>query len=99
MTPTEYISLLFHPTETLAVVVIASPGVCSGPLAQRIVTAQTAATPGFQKWLAEANRNGTNIYLGMNPLRVGAAGRTKTDIARVKRIYLDIRSEERRVGK
>jgi hypothetical protein len=105
MNPSEYILNLFAPSETVAIVLIhsghspqntsngeaSSPACCVGlGSAQRIVTAQTAASAGFQAWLHQANENGTNIYLGQNPLRAGAKGRTKADIARVKHVYLDI---------
>jgi hypothetical protein len=57
---------------------------------QRIVSAETIASPEFQRWLAEQNRAGSDIFIGMNPLKDGASGRTKDNIKEVRHVYLDL---------
>jgi hypothetical protein len=44
---------------------------------QRITSAQKASSPEFQAWLRYKNANGSDIYIGMNPLRQDASTRTK----------------------
>lgn len=39
--------------------------------------------------LESANNSGENIYLGMNPLKPDAQGRTKDDIAQIRHCYID----------
>jgi RepB DNA-primase from phage plasmid len=57
---------------------------------QRITSAQKAASPEFQAWLRYKNANGSDIYIGMNPLRQDASTRTKEDIASIRHVYLDL---------
>src|ERR1700758_4490840 len=57
---------------------------------QRITSAQKASSPEFQAWLRYKNANGSDIYIGMNPLRQDASTRTKEDIAAIRHVYLDI---------
>ena len=57
---------------------------------QRITSAEKAASPEFQAWLRYKNANGSDIYIGMNPLRQGASTRTKEDIASIRHVYLDL---------
>ena len=57
---------------------------------QRITSAQKAASPEFQAWLRYKNANGSDIYIGMNPLRQDASTRTKDDIASIRHVYLDL---------
>jgi hypothetical protein len=61
-----------------------------GETIQRITSAEKAASPEFQAWLRYKNANGSDIYLGMNPLRKDAASRTKEDIASIRHVYLDL---------
>jgi hypothetical protein len=51
-----------------------------GETIQRITSAQKAASPRFQAWLRYKNANGSDIYIGMNPLKTDASTRTKEDI-------------------
>lgn len=57
---------------------------------QRITSAQKAASPEFQAWLRYKNACGSDIYIGMNPLRQDASTRTKGDIESIRHVYLDL---------
>jgi hypothetical protein len=57
---------------------------------QHITAAETVANPEFQSWLAERNRSGADIFLGMNPLKDGATNRTKSNIKEIRHVYLDL---------
>src|SRR6202035_5144811 len=61
-----------------------------GETIQRITSAQKASSPEFQAWLRYKNVNGSDIYIGMNPLRQYASTRTKEDIASIRHVYLDL---------
>ena len=54
-----------------------------GETDQRISSAQKAASPEFQAWFRYKNANGSDIYIGMKPLKKDAAIRTKEDIERI----------------
>jgi hypothetical protein len=72
----EYILDNFEHTDRIAVLVLNGE---FGETIQRITSAQKAASPEFQAWLRYKNANGSDIYLGMNPLKAGAATRTKEE--------------------
>jgi hypothetical protein len=57
---------------------------------QRITSAEKAASPEFQAWLRYKNANGSDIYIGMNPLKKDASTRTKEDIESIKHVYIDL---------
>src|SRR5712664_872357 len=57
---------------------------------QRITSAQKAASPEFQAWLRYKNANGSDIYVGMNPLKKHTSTRTKEDIESIRHVYLDL---------
>ena len=57
---------------------------------QRITSAQKAASPEFQAWLRYKNANGSDIYIGMNPLKKDSSTRTKEDIESIKHVYIDL---------
>ncbi|MGC2815232.1 MAG: DNA-primase RepB domain-containing protein, partial [Candidatus Acidiferrum sp.] len=61
-----------------------------GETIQRITSAQKASGPEFQAWLRYKNASGSDIYIGMNPLRRDASTRTKEDIACIRHVYLDL---------
>jgi RepB DNA-primase from phage plasmid len=61
-----------------------------GETIQRITSAQKASSPEFQAWLRYKNANGSDIYIGMNPLRKDASTRTKEDIESIRHVYLDL---------
>lgn len=57
---------------------------------QRITNAEKAASPEFQAWLRHKNANGSDIYVGMNPLKADAATRTKDEIDAIRHVYIDL---------
>jgi hypothetical protein len=57
---------------------------------QRITTAEKAASPEFQAWLRHKNATGSDIYIGMNPLKQDASTRTKDEIAAIRHVYIDL---------
>jgi hypothetical protein len=83
----EYILDNFEPTDRIAMLVL-NRGL--GEIIQRITNAQKVASPEFQAWLRHKNANGSDIYVGMNPLTKDASTRTKEDIESIKHVYLDL---------
>jgi hypothetical protein len=83
----EYILDNFEPTDRIAMLVLNR---AFGETVQRITSAQKAANPEFQAWLRYKNANGSDIYIGMNPLKRDAATRTKEDIESIRHVYLDL---------
>jgi hypothetical protein len=61
-----------------------------GEILQRITSALKASSPEFQAWLGHKNVTGSDIYIGMNPLRKHALNRTKEDIKSIRHVYLDL---------
>src|SRR5271155_4051685 len=82
-----YILDNFEPTDRIAMLVLKRD---FGETIQRITNAQKAASPEFQAWLRYKNANGSDIYIGMNPLKKDASTRTKEDIASIRHIYIDL---------
>jgi len=87
LSASEYILDNFEPADRIAMLVLSRD---FGETIQRITSAQKAASPEFQAWLRYKNANGSDIYIGMNPLKKDAATRTKDDIASVRHVYLDL---------
>jgi len=83
----EYILDSFGPTDRIAMLVLNRD---FGETIQRITSAQKAASPEFQAWLRYKNANGSDIYIGMNPLRQDASTRTKEEIESIRHLYLDL---------
>jgi hypothetical protein len=83
----EYILDTFEPTDRIAMLVLNRN---FGETIQRITSAQKAASPEFQAWLRYRNANGSDIYIGMNPLKKDAATRTKEEIESIRHVYLDL---------
>jgi hypothetical protein len=83
----EYILDNFEPSDRIALLVLNRD---FGENIQRITSAQKAASPEFQAWLRYKNANGSDIYIGMNPLKKDASTRTKEEIASIKHVYLDL---------
>ncbi len=82
----DYILRNFEPSDRLAVVVLNKR---TGPVMQRISTAERIASLEFQAWLGHQNAKGWDIYLSMNALNPEADRRTKNDIGNIRHIYLD----------
>jgi len=83
----EYILDNFEQTDRIAMLVLHRD---FGETIQRITSAQKAASPEFQAWLRYKNANGSDIYIGMNPLKKDASTRTKEDIESIKHVYIDL---------
>jgi len=83
----EYILDNFEPTDRIAMLVLNRD---FGETIQRITSAEKAASPEFQSWLRYKNANGSDIYVGMNPLKKDASTRTKEDIASIRHVYIDL---------
>jgi hypothetical protein len=83
----EYILDNFGPSDRIAMLML-NRDRCE--TIQRITSVQKAASPEFQAWLRYKNANGSDIYIGMNPLRQDASTRTKEDIASIRHVYLDL---------
>jgi hypothetical protein len=83
----EYILDNFEPTDRIAMLVLNRD---FGETIQRITSAQKASSPEFQAWLRYKNANGSDIYIGMNPLKKDASTRTKEEIESVRHVYLDL---------
>ena len=83
----EYILDTFDAADRIAILVLNRD---FGETIQRITSAQKAASPEFQAWLRYKNANGSDIYIGMNPLKKDASTRTKDDIESIKHLYIDL---------
>ena len=57
---------------------------------QRITSAETVVNPDFQRWLNTENHSGSDVFVGMNPLKEGATSRSKENIREVRHVYLDL---------
>lgn len=86
--PSEYIRDNFQPADRVAVLV-RNPK--CGQTMQRISTAETIAAAQFQDWMRYKNeRDGSDIYVGMNALKSNAFTRTKHDVLAIRHLYLDL---------
>ena len=85
-TATDYVRANFEPSDRLAVVVLNK---ATNDVKQRITITERISQDDFQRWLRWLNKEHYEIYVGMNPIREGAYGRTKTDIAEIRHVYLD----------
>src|SRR5208283_4718449 len=47
-------------------------------------------SPDFQTWLANQNVRGSDVFIGMNPIKDGAYSRTKDNIKDIRHVYLDL---------
>src|SRR6266478_7951378 len=83
----DYILDNFEPRDRIAMLVLNRD---FGETIQRLTSAQKGASPEFQAWLRYKNANGSDIYMGMNPLRQDAATRTKEEIETIRHVYLDL---------
>jgi hypothetical protein len=87
LSATEYIGNLFEPSDTVAVLVLNRE---RSETVQRITRAERVASPEFQAWLRYKNVSGSDVYIGMNPLKEGASSRTKDEIKIIRHLYLDL---------
>jgi hypothetical protein len=87
LSASEYVRELFDAADNAAILV-RNRG--SGKTVQRIAKAETIASPAFQAWLAARSAAGSDVYVGMNPIKEGAYNRTKENIKDIRHVYLDI---------
>ena len=87
LTASDYVLDLFGPTENVAVVV---RNRATGRTIQRIARADTVAGKEFQTWLASQNGAGSDVFLGMNPIKDDATSRIKANIKNIRTVYLDL---------
>ena len=87
----EYLATAFERSDRLAILVRNRR---RGETIQRITNAGRIAEPSFQEWLHFKNdREGADVYVGMNPLKPDARTRTKEDILSVCHLYVDLDHE------
>lgn len=87
LTASEYVLALFEPDSNVAVLLRDRP---TRQTLQRIAKADVVADPSFQSWLKSRNLAGSDIFVGMNPIREGAYSRTKQNIKEIRHVYLDL---------
>ena len=87
LTASEYVRELFEPTDNVAILV---RNRATGKAVQRIAKAESIASPDFQSWLANQNAAGSDVFVGMNPVKDGAYSRTKQNIQGIRHVYLDL---------
>jgi hypothetical protein len=87
LSASEYVLALHAPQDQIAVLL---RNRSRGQTLQRITSAETVAGPEFQKWLKQENRSGSDIFVGMNPLKEGATSRSKENIREIRHLYLDL---------
>ncbi len=87
LTASEYVRELFGPADNVAILV---RNRSTGHTVQTIAKAEAIVSPGFQSWLANQNAAGSDIYVGMNPIKDGAYSRTKENIKDIRHVYLDL---------
>ncbi len=83
----EYVLALHAPEDQIAVLL---RNRSRGQTLQRITTAEMVMSPEFQRWLKRENRSGSDIFIGMNPLKEGATSRSKENIREVRHVYIDL---------
>jgi hypothetical protein len=88
----EYILTLHEPEDTVAVLL---RNRSRGQTLQRIASAEAIANPDFQRWLSDQNHAGSDIFVGMNPLKDGASSRTKDNLKEIRHVYLDLDEDAR----
>jgi hypothetical protein len=87
LTAREYILALHQPDDTVAVLLRNRN---RERTRLRIASAETVASPDFQRWLSGQNRAGSDIFVGMNPLKDGASSRSKDNLREIRHVYLDL---------
>jgi len=85
-TPAEYLRANFEGSDRLAIVAINGT---NKDVKQRIRTVERITQEDFQSWLHFLNKEHYEIYVSMNTIREEADGRKKSDIAKIRHVYLD----------
>ncbi|MGB2676521.1 MAG: DNA-primase RepB domain-containing protein [Candidatus Acidiferrum sp.] len=83
----EYVRELFGPADNAAILV---RNRSTRHTVQTIAKAEAIASPGFQSWLANQSAAGSDVYVGMNPVKDAAYSRTKENIKDIRHVYLDL---------
>ncbi|HEY2123693.1 MAG TPA: DNA-primase RepB domain-containing protein [Chthoniobacterales bacterium] len=87
LTSSEYVRELFGPADNVAILV---RNRSTRRTVQRIAKAEVIVDPEFQGWLANQNATGSDVFVGMNPVKDGAHSRTKENIKEIRHVYLDL---------
>src|SRR6202521_5599689 len=87
LTASEYVRELFGPEDNAAILL---RNRSTGHTSQSIAKAETIASPDFRTWLANQNASGSDVFVGMNPIKDGAHSRTKENIKDIRHVYLDL---------
>jgi hypothetical protein len=88
LSPAEYIRANFESSDRIAILVRNAK---RGETTQRIGTRARVTDTPFQDWLRYKNeRDGCDIYVGMNALKATAFTRTKHDILAIRHLYADL---------
>ena len=87
LTASEYVRELFGPEDNAAILL---RNRSTGQTSQSIAKAETIASPDFQSWLEAQSASGSDVFVGMNPIKDGAHSRTKGDIKDIRHVYLDL---------
>jgi hypothetical protein len=87
LTASEYVRELFGPDDSAAILV---RNRSTGHTVQTIAKTEAIASPDFQTWLANQSAGGSDVFVGMNPIKDGAYSRTKQNIKDIRHVYLDL---------
>ena len=85
--PSRYIEAHYEPSDRLAIVLINRK---TGAIKHEFGSAEFLASPRYQAHLRAANAHGADVYLTVNTLNPDAKRRTKTDVAAIRHLYIDI---------
>jgi len=93
--PVKFIRRMFSHAARDRVAFLAIPRP-EGRAEQRVFTLPQATSSKVQAWLRYLNARDYDIYLCVNPIRPGSAGREKSDIEDVRRLQLDLDEDGRK---
>ena len=91
----QFIGRMFSAAAGDRVAILAIPR-SGGKAEQRVFSPAQASSGAVQGWLRHLNARGYDIYLGVNPVRIGSRGREKGEIAGIRRLQLDLDEEGER---
>ncbi len=83
LTASEYVRELFGPMDNAAILV---RNRFTDHTVQTIAKAAAIASPAFQTWLANQSAAGSDVFVGMNPIKDGAYNRTKGNIKDIRHV-------------
>jgi hypothetical protein len=88
LSPSEFVLANFQVSDRIAVLIRNAK---RRETVQRISTADRIAAIPFQDWMHYKNdKEGSDVYIGMNALKPGAFTRTKEDILAIRHLYVDL---------